>query len=143
MTNPSQQFLDKASAAMECPFTAAFFEALLWADVNGPDNLPEGMEPRDWEDIHADNLMRLIQQCETFKRDFADLWKDAKPGKRLAPPDSQAGHDFYLTRQGHGAGFWDRPDVYGQANATRLTKAAKSFAELTVSVDPDGTVYAE
>lgn len=28
---------------------------------------------------------------------------------------SQAGHDLWLTRNGHGAGFWDRDDsVYGE-----------------------------
>ena len=24
----------------------------------------------------------------------------------------QAAHDFYLSRNGHGSGFWDRPKVY-------------------------------
>lgn len=32
-------------------------------------------------------------------------------------------HDFFLTRNGHGAGFWDKPEMYGgQENADRLTK---------------------
>lgn len=29
-------------------------------------------------------------------------------------PAEQVGHDLWLTRNGHGAGFWDRPEVYGQ-----------------------------
>ena len=33
-----------------------------------------------------------------------------------------APHDFFLTRNGHGAGFWDSPEKYGgQENADRLT----------------------
>jgi hypothetical protein len=39
-------------------------------------------------------------------------------------PEHRAGHDFWLTRQGHGTGFWDRGlgDLGG-----RLTEDAKSF----------------
>lgn len=39
--------------------------------------------------------------------------------------ENQAGHDFYLTRYGHGAGFWDGdwPRETGQT----LTKAAHAY----------------
>jgi hypothetical protein len=29
-------------------------------------------------------------------------------------PAAQVGHDLWLTRNGHGAGFWARPEVYGK-----------------------------
>ena len=41
----------------------------------------------------------------------------------------QAGYDFWLTRNGHGAGFWDRPEIYGEHNAKRFTKVSESFGE--------------
>ena len=41
----------------------------------------------------------------------------------------QAGHDFWLTRNRHGVGFWDRPRFYGPAFAEQLTMIAKSFGE--------------
>ena len=41
----------------------------------------------------------------------------------------QAAHDFWLTRNGHGAGFWDRPEIYGEHNAERFTKISESFGE--------------
>jgi len=41
----------------------------------------------------------------------------------------QAGHDFWLTRNGHGTGFWDKPEIYGEHNAKRFTKIAESFGE--------------
>ena len=41
----------------------------------------------------------------------------------------QAGHDFWLTRNGHGTGFWDRPEIYGEHNAKRFTKVSESFGE--------------
>lgn len=38
----------------------------------------------------------------------------------------QVGHDLWFTRNGHGVGFWDRPEVYGTANAGLFTRLAKA-----------------
>ncbi|MCX8017242.1 MAG: hypothetical protein N2690_05005 [Rhodocyclaceae bacterium] len=37
----------------------------------------------------------------------------------------QVGIDLWLTRNGHGSGFWDRPEIYGQERAQALTEVAK------------------
>ncbi len=52
----------------------------------------------------------------------------------------QAAHDFWLSRNGHGAGFWDRdPAEYGgEYNAKRLQAWAESFGEVT-PFDETGT----
>ena len=41
---------------------------------------------------------------------------------------SQIGHDFWLTRQGHGAGFWDGD--YSEELGKRLTAKAKAMGEI-------------
>ena len=41
----------------------------------------------------------------------------------------QAGRDFWLTRNGHGVGFWDRPEIYGDYRALKFTEIAKSYGE--------------
>jgi hypothetical protein len=41
----------------------------------------------------------------------------------------QIGHDLWLTRNGHGTGFWDRPEVYGNENARILTLMAQAMGE--------------
>ena len=41
----------------------------------------------------------------------------------------QAGHDFWLTRNNHGTGYWDRPEIYGESYADMFTKYAQSFGE--------------
>ncbi len=38
-------------------------------------------------------------------------------------------HDLYLTRNRHGAGFWDKEDIYGIEEAEALTKIAESMGE--------------
>lgn len=40
---------------------------------------------------------------------------------------AQCGHDFYLTRNGHGAGFWDRG--YEKSVGDELSRIARSFGE--------------
>jgi hypothetical protein len=51
---------------------------------------------------------------------------------------AQVGHDFWLTRNGHGAGFWDRGiGDYGDA----LTEHAHSFGASDVYVGDDGRLY--
>lgn len=51
----------------------------------------------------------------------------------------QVEHDFHLTRNGHGAGFWDRGA--GEVGE-RLTEAAKVYgtAELMGSLDDEGNL---
>lgn len=51
---------------------------------------------------------------------------------------AQAGYDFWLTRNGHGAGFWE--SEWGKPGAI-LDKAAKAFGEADLYVGDDGLIY--
>ena len=55
----------------------------------------------------------------------------------------QAGHDFWLTRNGHGAGFWDRGDEFygGKKNAEKLSAIARKMGEITIEAGDDNKVY--
>jgi hypothetical protein len=53
----------------------------------------------------------------------------------------QAAHDMWLTRNGHGTGFWDRPEVWGVDGADTLTRCARSMGSVDVSVGDDGLIY--
>jgi hypothetical protein len=52
--------------------------------------------------------------------------------------DEQIGHDFWLTRNGHGAGFWDRG--LGQVGEA-LSKASKTYGEVDLYAGDDGYIY--
>ena len=53
---------------------------------------------------------------------------------------SQFGHDFWLTRNGHGAGFWDRGlGEFGDI----LTKWASTFGEVNLFVNADNEIEAD
>lgn len=49
----------------------------------------------------------------------------------------QLGHDFWLTRNGHGTGFWDR-DTGTEAAREALTELAHVFGEADAYVGDDG-----
>ena len=50
-----------------------------------------------------------------------------------------AGHDFWLTRNGHGAGFWDRNGIDDDLG-NRLTDSCKDFGECWIYVNDDQTL---
>tara|TARA_R110001606_G_scaffold160326_1_gene304282 strand:+ start:719 stop:1090 length:372 start_codon:yes stop_codon:yes gene_type:complete len=52
----------------------------------------------------------------------------------------QSGHDFWLTRNGHGTGFWDRSKIYGNFYAEEFTKSAKLYGEV-YAIFEEETVY--
>lgn len=69
---------------------------------------------------------------ESVREVEKDLEKFIKEAGRLldkVDDKSQIGHDFWLTRNHHGAGFWDRPEVYGEEEAKKLTEIATKFPE--------------
>ena len=58
-------------------------------------------------------------------------------GKQF-PKYAAAGHDFWLTRNGHGAGFWDRG--LGEIG-DKLSTAAEVYGSVDAYIGDDGRVY--
>jgi hypothetical protein len=57
--------------------------------------------------------------------------------------DGQVGHDFWLTRNGHGAGFWDRfSGGQGATYGRLLTQAAEAYGTCDLYIGDDGRVHA-
>lgn len=77
------------------------------------------------------------QAIEAIKADCAEFVKLA--GDLLTPEwtDEQIGYDIWLTRNGHGAGFWDRDLPNGDA----LTAITDTMGPLTAYVGDDGLIY--
>jgi len=83
-------------------------------------------------ELDEDCLRESIIDCMAFmSRAWAYLSDDVI---------EQAGHDFWLSRNGHGTGFWDRdPAMYGgEHNVKRFQALAESFGEVT-PFDETGT----
>ena len=50
---------------------------------------------------------------------------------------AQAGHDLWLTRRGHGCGFWEHNDSV----SVRLDNAAKVMGDCELYVGDDGKIW--
>jgi len=90
----------------------------------------------DESDLDEDALRQITEDAHAF---YAAEIEDM----RASTLDmSQCGHDFYLTRNRHGAGFWDRKHIDEDADAAldRLTKAAHAYGEQDFILGHDGKV---
>lgn len=131
--------IESAYAEPEAPpmpeeFFEAFLECALWSstecdeDGNMGSPLDENYGP---EDFDPKTLAGLRADCEGF-------WQaNAETMLSVCDDASQHGHDFWLTRNGHGAGFWDRG--YG-AIGDELSKAAKVYGGVDLMAR-DGKVH--
>ena len=109
-------------------FTRQYLETALWAST---DDTGEALDTdRDARNFAPEALARAEADCAKFQAEHAaDIASD--PG--------QAGHDFWLTRNGHGAGFWDGD--WPEPAATRLTAASQAFGAVDLCLGDDGKVY--
>jgi hypothetical protein len=110
----------------------AYIATALWSSNDESDK--NGGEPLDKnysrKDIHPETLVKMTEDVKKFlEENKADI------GER----SEDAGHDFWLTRNGHGAGFWDG-DWEDEAGE-RLTQASKKFGEENLIVGDDEKIH--
>lgn len=109
-------------------FVRAYVKTGLWSALD------EQGEPLDAvhrpDDVTDDSLADMRADCEDFIECNAEDLVGIDP--------EQAGHDFWLTRNGHGAGFWDRG--LGE-KGDRLTANSKPYGECSLCVGDDGYVH--
>lgn len=104
-------------------FIDGYIECALWADCMPASDDPNA-ESGGGEHLELRNGARekMAADCRTFCEENADDL--ARYCEQRGFDASYAGHDFWLTRQHHGAGFWDRGlGALGQ----RLTEAAHAY----------------
>ena len=126
----------------------------LWANTNGPcdcENTDECPGHEYTGDVHNGmdafteaSQESIRQECDDFAlANVADLIGYA--ARRAYDPQDgdvweHAGHDFALSRNRHGTGFWDR----GLGDlGTRLDKASEAWGTVNAWEDEDGTVEYE
>lgn len=122
---------------------SAYITCALWSsnDYWAEDEDPEPFD--SWasrDDIAAESVQSMREDCAAMIDGAKDVvgseWWD----------DEQFGHDFWLTRNRHGAGFWDRHygDERGSledAAGDKLTKMAHIYGESDLYTGDDGKVY--
>lgn len=124
-------------------FTKGYVECMIWSSnrEGDEDSVQDGM---DWDDLAIETKERVLKDCRAFQAEAArrglDLTATTAARSDGSSEMAYAGHDFWLTREGHGCGFWDGdwPEELGKA----LTKLSKEFGETCgLTVDEDGLIY--
>lgn len=80
-----------------------------------------------------------VETLATFSADVTSFIRDNAADVAELSPES-IGHDLWLTRNRHGAGFWDGD--YAPEIGKRLTDAAHAYGTCDLYVGDDGWVYA-
>lgn len=116
-------------------FTMSYITAALWSSTDA-DGQPLD---RNYcvDDIDPETVEKMKDDCQMFQMFFSRLIDEAKE-KKPGYDDDHAGHDFWLTRNRHGVGFWDRG--LGEVGE-KLTKAAHVFGEVDLYIGDDFKVY--
>jgi hypothetical protein len=108
-------------------FTQQYIATALWSSTDNADD--SGGEPLDANydtmDLTHETLDQMIKDCKNFQADNAELLAQAGD-------EGQNGHDFWLTRNRHGAGFWDRG--YDKTIADALTRQAHVYGSVDLMV---------
>jgi hypothetical protein len=108
-------------------FVAAYIEAALFSSTDHND------EPLD-----AGNYELADETIQKMQADCLRFWCANEDD--IGDDIEHAGHDFWLTRCGHGAGFWDGD--WAEPAATILDNAAKAYGNVDLYVGDDGQIYA-
>lgn len=101
------------------------------------------LEGAEFSDLAPQTLADMLEDCDLFMACLLDgktvaEWIAAAIELDPGYSDGRAGHDFWLTRNGHGAGFWDRGL---RSIGTQLTRLSKYFGSVGLYRGDDGKVW--
>lgn len=123
-------------------FTLAYIQCALWSTTDnsndqGGDSLDKNYSI---EDLDQETLDRIIEDCKKFQDKFYDLLcEDNCLVSNRHDNIELAGHDFWLTRNHHGSGFWDGNWV--KEIGETLTQASHEFGEVDLYIGDDDKLY--
>ena len=128
-------------------FTVHYLIAALWTEEErlSEDSEKDTGKERSFDllDFAPSAIERAIKDCTEFQQAWPELLAAAyelyPPHPDAPTPQCSAGHDFWLTRNGHGVGFWDRG--FGRKLGDELTDACKACKEVTIELGDDGELH--
>lgn len=139
MKNPAAKD-DIINLVLNHEFLDAYFGAAFW--TSNDESRDDGGDPMgenyDLDDFDDATLREMVDEAVTWRAHVDDILEDLEDAD-YSYTEEQLGYDFWLTRNGHGAGFWDGD--WPEPWAAKLTKAAEKAGEVHIYVGDDGLVY--
>ena len=105
-------------------FTASYLATAAWVTV----------ESGECTDFTKEAKKQAENDCQQFINKVIAKMGESKAMELLTIPGNDltylAPHDFFLTRNRHGAGFWDNGKIYGEGEALDLTEISHQMKEV-------------
>jgi hypothetical protein len=124
-------------------FTQAYIETALWCGLDEEEAIDRfgGTYAAAFDDLAPETIEEMEQACRAFQESAGDLITDDACVSCGLEYNAigHAGFDFWLTRNRHGAGFWD--GGWREPEASALAELARSFGEVNLYVGDDGLIY--
>lgn len=126
-------------------FTQGYIEAALFTNeeslqeeesTGGLDHAP------GFEDFAPETLEKMIADCKSFQEKHKALLDAAVAVSDGGYEMAQAGRDFWFTRCGHGAGFWDRGLQQAGEDLTNVCGWRTEFPNVDLYIGDDKKIYA-
>ena len=118
-------------------FFDSYIECALFSETDDNGNPLDATYER--KDIAPETLKRMRDDCVKFWEANADKVRGAYVFETRYTDAELAGHDFWLTRNRHGTGFWDGD--WNEDIADDLDKAAHDFGECNLYVGDDRQIH--
>lgn len=119
-------------------FVKGYLDCALWASTLGDDIGTPMDQDYSRDDFAAETEKTLrIEATEFYNAHETAIIRYCE---RIGHDADYAGHDFWLTRNGHGAGFWDRG--IGELGE-HLSDASRAYGECDLYIGDDGKIYAQ
>lgn len=120
-------------------FLTAYITAALWSSTYETEDREDNDLDDGEHELAQETRDVMLSDCAGFIHYCEETGLDPFPeyGRAEYSDEELSGHDFWLTRNGHGAGYWDR----GLATGGKLTAAAKTFGSADLYVGDDSTIY--
>lgn len=125
-------------SAVPYAFFDGYIKTALWSS-----NYEENGETKNMDDgkhlIAPEARIAMLNDCAKFIKlcEVAEIDPLPEYGSAEFSNSELSGRDFWLTRNSHGAGYWDR-DIEGK---TSLTTAAKLCGPSDLYLGDDGYIY--
>ena len=119
-------------------FISAYVRAALWSET---DDSGEPLDANYAEsDIAPAAMARIRADCAAFlAHQMVVEYLESDAFFDMGSDYVEVAYDFWLTRNGHGAGFWDGD--YPAPWDDRLTIAAESFGWCDMYLGDDGMIH--
>jgi hypothetical protein len=135
----TKKHIELLNYVLNNPFIYSYLEAAIWSsqdwrNVSAENPTPETMDNYAIINCSYELLRDAINDCSYFLNKHGVKTLLEQDGQSI----EQQGHDFWFTRNHHGAGYWDgNYPIAGE----ELTRISHTIKEYSLYIGDDNLIY--